>query len=605
MTLGKPLVIFDGNCGFCRKWIERWRELTGDSVDYEPSQKVAANFPAISAEEFDREVQLIRPDGSRAAGAEAVFEITAPHSVMAKIGLGAYRRSQLIAALSESAYGMVASHRAFFSWLTKMLWGNSTLRPSYAIANGLFLRLLALVFLIFLISYQVQSPGLVGSNGILPVGGFFEAVRQHGGGSAYWMLPSLAWISPGDRIIEVLVLAGTGAALLALAGILQPLCFLTLWAVTLSLVVAGQDFYNFQWDALLIETGFVAIFLAPWKLKPNWQGVAPPRLARFVAVALLFRLMFSSGVVKLSSGDPTWRNLEALQFHFFTQPLPNPLSWFAHQLPFDILWAACGVMFFIELLLPFGFFLPRIPRLIAAWGTIGLQALIALTGNYAFFNVLTIILCLFLIDDRSWPRCLQSVALTGYFVSRWLRIPVCLTVLGVSLVPLCMSFRVMPGFLKPLTPIYSQIAPFRTVNSYGLFAMMTTERREIIIQGSNDGHTWKDYVFKWKPGPLDRALPVVAPYQPRLDWQMWFAALSRMETTPWFQSLLIQLLRGNPEVLHLLEDNPFPDTPPRLIRAISDFYTFTTPEQRWKDGAIWQRQPAAIYCPEVSLRSAD
>ena len=593
-----PVVVFDGSCRFCRQWIERWRDLTGDSVDYRPSSEAAPDFPNIPPEEFDRAVQLIRPNGSRVSGAEAVLEITAPHSLGAKLGDLAYRNSPLLASIFEKSYAVVANHRGIFSKLTNLLWGASVQRPSFALGNTLFLRALALIFLIALLSYRHQAAGLNGPNGILPVGPFFEAAENHLGAGAFWSLPSLVWLSPNLGTLNLLANIGIAASLAALLGILQPLCFLTLWAVMLSLCVAGQDFYGFQWDSLLIETSFLAMFLAPWHLKPNWSPVEPTRLARFAGVLLLFRMVFSSGVVKLSSGDPNWANLSALDFHFLTQPIPNPLAWFAHQLPPEILKLLCGSMFFIELVLPFAFFLPRNPRLLAAWAMILLQAGIAFTGNYAFFNLLSAALCLLLIDDRCWPGFIFKKPTPALFVSKWARRPVLGAILILSIIPLASAFRTVPVSLEPLAEIYSRIAPFRTVNSYGLFAVMTTQRREILVQGSNDGHDWHTYEFLYKPGTLDRPPPIVAPYQPRLDWQMWFAALGKVETTPWFQSFLIRLLQGSPEVLALLEKNPFPEKPPKFLRAISADYSFTTTGEK----AWWSREPSTIYCPEISLR---
>ena len=607
MKSDKPLLIYDGDCGFCRKWIARWEETTGDSVVYKPASEVASDFPLIPAADFERAVQLIRRDGSRCSGARAVLEITAPHSIAARVALRAHRRLPLFQAAMDAAYGLVAANRVAFSRLTKILWGSTATRPTYAIANGLFLRLLALVFLIALVSFQIQAPGLIGSGGVLPVAPVFESVHQRFGPESFRLMPSLVWLAPGDAVVSALSVIGMVAAGAALLGILQPLCFLILWAVTLSLTVAGQDFYNFQWDALLIEAGFLAIFLAPWKLSPGWLRADPPRLARFATIALLFRLMFCAGVVKLVSGDPEWRNLTALNHHFLTQPLPTPAAWFVQHWPPEILQAACAGMFVIELLVPFAFFLPRIPRTAAALATIALQAGIALTGNYAFFNLLTVALCLLLIDDKTWPRFLRarhgSSGRRPVFTTRWLRIPVCSFLLVLSLVPLSMSFRVVPEFLKPLANIHSLVAPFRTVNSYGLFAVMTTERREILIQGSRDGLTWETYRFRWAPGALNRPPPLVAPYQPRLDWQMWFAALGRFETTPWFQSLLGCLLRGDKDVLALFDHNPFPQAPPRFVRALSDTYLFTDPADRARTGNWWKAEPAAIYCPEVSLRA--
>jgi hypothetical protein len=226
-----------------------------------------------------------------------------------------------------------------------------------------------------------------------------------------------------------------------------------------------------------------------------------------------------------------------------------------------------------------------------------LQTGIALTGNYAFFNLLCVALCLLLLDDRCWPKFLLKKNTSPVFVPAAIRRPILCGILLLSVIPLFSSFRAIPAPLEPLAEIYSRIAPFRSVNSYGLFAVMTTQRREILVQGSDDGHEWKTYEFRYKPGPADRPPPIVAPYQPRLDWQMWFAALGRFETTPWFQSLAIRLLQGSPEVLGLLEKNPFPEKPPKYIRAILDDYTFTSVG----DGNWWRREPAAIYCPEISL----
>jgi len=596
------VVVYDGACGFCRKWIERWRQSTGESVDYRPSSEAARDFPEIPAEEFDRAVQLILPDGTRRSGAEAVLELTSPHSWFAKLGLRAFRGFPPFRVAADAAYGFVAKNRIVFSKLTQVLWGASVLRPSFGTSNLVFLRSLALVFLIFLLSYQHQFAGLNGANGILPAKDFFEAVGNHAGPDAFWRLPSLVWLSPGDAAIGWLCGIGILAALAAFAGILQPLCFAVLWITTLSLVTAGQDFYSFQWDALLIETGFLAIFLSPWRLKPNFAACHPPRIARLAAVFLLFKLMFCSGVVKLASGDETWRNLTALDFHFFTQPLPNPAAWFAQQLPPDVLQILCAGMFAVELAVPFLFFLPRIPRTAAALATIALQLGIAATGNYAFFNLLTIALCLLLVDDAAWPRFLRKPAEPAKFLPPWFRRTVCVSLIVLGHVPLIFSFGRLPSVLEPVGKVYSAIAPWRTVNGYGLFAVMTTTRREIIIQGSEDGHDWKAYGFRYKPGPLDRPPPVVAPYQPRLDWQMWFAALGRVETTPWFQSFLFRLLTGEPSVLALLAENPFPEKPPRFIRAISDDYTFTNPSERKKTGDWWDAEPAAIYCPPVSLQ---
>lgn len=596
----RPVLIYDGNCGFCRKWIARWKQTTGDAVDYMPSETAAALHPDIPAMEFDRSVQLVLPDGTRRSGAAAVLEITAPHHPLARLALAAHKHFKPFRTASEVAYAFVASHRGLFSLATTCLWGRSAERPTFSLSNTLFLRALALVFLIAFLSFSAQSQGLLGSRGTLPFPSLLEHVAAQTGSERFLLFPSLLWLSPNDTGLRALEFLGIATSLVALAGILQPLCFFILWATMLSLVSVGQDFYSFQWDALLLECGFLAVFLSPWSLRPRWFSPDPPRLARFVAVALLFRLMFCSGVVKLASGDPHWADLSALEFHFFTQPLPSPAAWFAHYAPPDLLRAACAGMFVIELILPFAFFLPRIPRTAAAIATLALQAGIALTGNYAYFNLLTAALCLLLLDDTFWK---SKTRPTGMFVTAWIRRPVCSLLLALSIIPLFLAWRHIPAPLAPLSRAYSLAAPLRTVNSYGLFAVMTTTRRELVIEGSADGIHWKPYTFRWKPGSIDHPLPIVAPYQPRLDWQMWFAALGRIETTPWLQALLLNLLEANPHVLALFEANPFPDSPPKSIRILADTYTFTDPLERELTGALWKSEPAAIHCPPVSLKN--
>ena len=300
-------------------------------------------------------------------------------------------------------------------------------------------------------------------------------------------------------------------------------CLAFLWLDYLSLIVAGQVFYQFQWDNLLLEAGFLAIFLSPLDLRLR-RRTNPPRPARFLLVWLLFRLIFASGVVKLASGDPAWLNGTALDYHYFTQPLPTPIAWFAQQLPGWWQVMSVRVMFFVELVLPFFLFAPRRPRLVAAGGIAALQVLIALTGNYGFFNLLTLALCLLAIDDAVWrkwvPGLRAPAAATGFKHMAMLRsrhascpshssLLSAVVIFLLSLVPLASSFRRPIPLAAPLILAYQSVAPLRTINGYGLFSVMTKERREIIVQGSDDGMTWKSYVFRFKPGDPRRAPPWV------------------------------------------------------------------------------------------------
>ncbi|HRJ72843.1 MAG TPA: lipase maturation factor family protein [Terrimicrobiaceae bacterium] len=601
----RPVLIFDGTCGFCRRWIARWQAVTGDRVEYVASQDLGGRFPEFSAEDFSGAVCWAGLHGERFTGARAVFASLAVASRIPRWLLRLYEHSPHFADVADGIYGIVSRNRGVFSKLTALAWGDDVRPPTYAVSGAWFVRGIAAIYLIAFVSFLVQARGLVGANGILPAQAFFARAGAVLGPDGFWLLPSVCWWGASDAVLCGLSLAGAVVSALVLAGIAPLAGLVFLWGAYLSLSVAGQDFYRFQWDLLLLEAGFLAIFLAP----SGWRHRAgnPPRLARLLVIWLLFRLMFCSGVVKLTSGDPAWSDGSALEFHYFTQPLPTPLAWFAAQLPGWWQFFSVKVMFFIELVLPFFLFGPRHLRLGAAAGLVLLQVLIAATGNYGFFNALTVVLCLLAVDDAVWRRWLPFAGLARPgspvapgFLSRWIIIPVAGAIFALSLVPLVSSFRRPVPWIAPLARAYDAVAPFRTINGYGLFAVMTTERREILVQGSEDGFDWKTYTFRFKPGDPRRAPPWVAPYMPRLDWQMWFAALGHPGNHPWFEAFLRRLGEGSPAVLGLLEHNPFPDRPPRFLRALSDRYTFTTWAEWRAGGDWWHAEPAAIYYPEVA-----
>jgi len=302
--------------------------------------------------------------------------------------------------------------------------------------------------------------------------------------------------------------------------------------------------------------------------------------------------MFMSGVVKLMSGDPTWRNLTALNYHYFTQPLPTPIAWYMAQLPGWFQKASTVFVFFLELLVPLLIFAPLRLRRVSACLMIGLQVLILLTGNYTFFNLLAIALCVFLfanVPPRPETRVHRGVTLALLvFV---------LTTSGLQFLE--MFHLPLPA---PAQSYLAWISPLRLVNSYGLFAVMTTTRPEIVVEGSNDGTTWTPYEFRYKPGDVKRAPPWVAPYQPRLDWQMWFAALGSADENRWYYNFAGRLLQGSAPVLGLLERNPFPGGPPRYIWAVVYDYRFTDFAERRSSGAWWRREEKGMYLPAISLR---
>ncbi len=439
-----------------------------------------------------------------------------------------------------------------------------------------FLMFLGFVFFIAFTSFGLQARGLIGARGILPFAEYLRLIHESAGGAAYWDVPSLLWLSPGDAALGAVWLAG---ALFALAAIFSPwrraalAACVVLW---LSLCSVGQDFLAFQWDALLVEAGFLAIFADASAVR-IW-------LFRW----LLFRLMFFSGVVKLASHDVAWRNLTALHFHYETQPLPTPLAWYAFQLPMWFQQISTALVLIGELAVPLLFFAPRRIRRTAGWITVALQLLILATGNYTFFNFLAIALAAWLFIDaeprvRSRKHRAVSIALAALIGTASLMI--CLEQLSIPL---------PPGGAA----VVHAVAPFDIVNSYGLFAVMTTTRPEIVVEGSNDGTDWRAYEFRYKPGDPRRAPPVVEPGQPRLDWQMWFAALGSYQQNRWFVNFMLRLLQGEPGVLRLLAYNPFPNAPPKYVRARLYLYHFTHPgSPDW-----WTREPRGLYFPPVSLK---
>ena len=434
-----------------------------------------------------------------------------------------------------------------------------------------FLAFLGLVYFFAFTSFGIQAFGLVGSKGILPFPDFFRAVRASLGPRGYWELPSVLWLSWTDGALTAAWLLGAAAALAAIFTKWQRTALALCLVLWISLCTVGQDFLSFQWDILLSETGFLAIF------------AGGSRVSIWLFRWLAFRLMFLSGVVKLASGDPTWRNLTAMRYHYETQPLPTPLAWYFNQLPLSFQKASTVFTFVTELVVPWLFFAPRPWRRAAAVFTALLQVLILATGNYTFFNLLAIALMLWLVIEpdgaKAGPGLIAAAVLVGI-----LSVTVSLAAFGIE----------VPG--GGLVAHY--VSPFRIVSSYGLFAVMTTERQEISVEGSDDGVNWKAYEFPYKPGDLRRAPPFVQPHQPRLDWQMWFAALGSYEQNRWFVNFMIRLLQGEKSVLKLIEYNPFPNAPPKYIRARLYLYHFT----RWGQPGWWTREDRGTYFPVVSLK---
>src|SRR5438552_7656345 len=617
----KPVMIWDGECHFCKMWIERWREITAGKVDYATYQQAADQFPEIPLDQFKHAMAFIEPDGKTSFAAEAVYR-SLQYRSSRKWLEWSYDHVPGFAAISESAYKFIARHRSLGSSVTHMLWGKDAQPPTYFWARRWFLRALGVIYLIAFVSLWVQVDGLIGSDGVSPVNQFLPAVHAQLGKDAYAILPTLCWCNSSNAFLHFLCGGGVVLSVLLIFGIAPALSLVALFAFYLSLTIAGQIFLSFQWDILLLETGFLSIFLAPWRLWPRelifLPGSPPPataapvsRAGLFLLKFLLFKLMLMSGIVKLTSGDDCWGNLTALDYHYWSQPLPTVFGWWADKSPEWFKHFSVAFCLLVEIVVPFFIWAPRRLRLMAAGLLIFLQLAIAITGNYCFFNLLTIALCLLLIDDSMVGRDRRARRRFGYGApgGRVLPQQLCVyTGIIVTIVTLPINAWLIFSAFKPLSRpprvlanVYERLEAFRIVNGYGLLRVMTKDRCEIVLEGSTDGIDWLPYEFKWKPGDVKRAPGWCAPHQPRLDGQMWFAALETPQENRWLIALVFRLLQGSRDVSGLLSRNPFPDKPPRYIRAMFYRYRFTTVDERHQIGAWWKREELREYLPALSL----
>ena len=616
----KPLLIWDGDCDFCRLWIGRWREMTAGRVDYVTYQEAAERFPEIPPDEFNRSLVLIQPNGTAFFGADAAYR-SLSHRRSREWLAWSYDHVPGFAVVSETGYGFIARHRKFASAVTRLLWGKDVRRPTYIWARRWFLRALGAIYLIAFVSLWVQVDGLVGSSGISPVNQFLPMVHGQIGREAYAVLPTLCWFNSSDAFLHFLCSSGVLCSLLLIFGIAPAVLLVVLFVLYLSLTIAGQAFFNFQWDVLLLEASLLSIFFAPWRLWPRelvlWQRLSPTapdsavsRVGLFLLKLLLFKLMLMSGVVKLTSGDDSWWKLTALDYHYWSQPLPTMFGWWADKTPEWFKHFSVAFCLVVEIIVPCFIWAPRRLRLIAAGLLIFLQVAIAITGNYCFFNLLTIALCLLLIDDSVFREdCRPHGHSVGALGGRGLQQRLCvyagiivvIVTLPINAWLVFSAFKPLSRPPRPLANVYERLEAFRIVNGYGLFRVMTQDRDEIVIEGSADGIDWLPYEFKWKPGDVKHAPRWCAPHQPRLDWQMWFAALGTPRENPWFVALIYRLLQGSHQVTGLLANNPFQDKPPRYIRAMFYRYRFTTLEELRQTGTWWKREELREYLPTVSL----
>jgi len=592
----RPVLVFDGDCGFCRLWIERWRRETGGKVDYEPFQSAAARHPEVPREAFREAIHFFEADRT-SRGAEAALRALAYAPRLS--WLPRLYAAPGVAPVSEAVYRFVAARRTSFARLTRLLWGSTTVPAPVGFTARLVLAGIGLCYLLAFASLGVQVRGLIGSDGIMPAAAMLDAARSQLGAVRYWLLPSVAWLSASDAALSAYCWLGALASLGLVFGVAAGPCALLCWALYLSLCAIGSDFMNFQWDALLLEAGLIACLLAPWSWRRD-RAAAPSRGAVWLLRLLLLKLMLQSGLVKLFSGDPSWRDLTALTYHYWTQPLPTPLaSWF-HGAPPWFQKLSCLTMFAVELAAPVLILFPRRARAAGALAVATLMVLIAATGNYGIFNLLTIVLCLSCLDDRFFRRAhLAPADIAAPKARTWT-----LAALGALSVTLGL-FETLPvfgfGMPAPVRTLAAAVAPLRSFNGYGLFAVMTRSRDEISIEVSADGSEWLEWPFPYKPGDARRAPPWVAPHMPRLDWQCWFAALGTPSDSPWFGNFIVRLLEGSPSVARLMGPSPLAGGRPLYARAVRYATAFASPESRAR-GIWWTRERKGLYFPVVSLK---
>ncbi|MBB65573.1 MAG: membrane protein [Waddliaceae bacterium] len=463
----------------------------------------------------------------------------------------------------------------------------------YVLTQQLFLRSMGFIYLIAFASLYIQVLALYGSQGINSIAQLLELIRKKRGKTAFPEVLSIFWWSASDRTLKITAGVGILCSALLILGIF-PTCMLAiLWFSYISYLSVGSPFLNFQWDILLLEVGAISFF---------FSLQTPPSIPLLIVFwFLLFRFMFSSGSVKLLSGCPKWKSGTAMHVHYLTQPLPNRLAWYADKQADWMLRASQWTMFFIELVVPFFIFSPEPIRFIVFILFSSLQCMILLTGNYAYFNFLSIVLGLVLLPDHYYASLfgdMTPIATTD--ASIWTEIPLALiafTYLFLNIIQQISLFK--PHFWKP--PAWDWVSRFVLCNRYGLFARMTTERNEIIIEGSNDQEKWEAYEFKWKPGSPFRAPLQVAPHQPRLDWQLWFASLGTYQQNPWFGNMMVRILQNSSPVLSLFQHNPFPENPPKFLRAKLYSYRFSTFKERRESGVWWVREYIGAYSPTLSL----
>jgi hypothetical protein len=487
--------------------------------------------------------------------------------------------------------------------------GPSTPRPaeSYWLTRFVLLRLIGFVYAVAFFAAARQILPLIGSHGLLPLDLFLARVQDALGSrfAGFVRLPSLFWLAHSDAALQLTAWAGFGLSCVVMAGYANAIIMTALWALYMSFVHLGQDWYGYGWEIQLLETGFLAIFLCPLLDGRPFPKREPPLVVIWLFRWLIFRIMLGSALIKLR-GDSCWRDLTALYYHFETQPIPNPLSRWFHFLPRWMLKGGVLFNYLAELVAPWFAFYPRVGRHIAGVIIVAFQITLILSGNLSFLNWLTIVPALACFDDSFWAKLLPcrivdraSTAAAAAQIS----LPMRGAAWTLAAIVALLSIQPVLNIISPVQIMNTSFDPLDLVNTYGAFGSVGRERLNVVFEGTDadtpDAHAvWKAYPYKALPVALNQRPRQIAPYQPRLDWQMWFASMSTPEEYPWTLHLIWKLLHNDPGTLSLLGGNPFPQKPPHYIRAVLYRYEFARPGN--PEGDWWKRQELATWLPPLS-----
>ncbi len=496
------------------------------------------------------------------------------------------------------------------------LFGPDFTPPGYLAARWLFLRALGLIFFSAFYSLVFQIRGLIGPDGILPARDYLVQVARVLGSARFRYAPTVFWWSSSDRFLLAVVVAGMVASLLLVLNFCPRGMLAICLVAFLSFIAAAQDFASYQSDGMLLEAGFISLFFAPSGWWPRWGASEPPsRASRYLLVWLMFRIYFESGIAKILGRDPEWRDFTAMDQYYQNGPLPTWIAWYAYQLPHAFHAATAVLTLALELVLIFAIFLPRRSRIVLFFAITAWQIGIILTSNYAFLNYIVLVLGFLLLDDKFLvkflPRSLRPAVasspespVTGPAEAQGWRSHLRLWVQAIFLTWIfyatsaLLIFMMFPEAPLPAGPV-RVLEPFRFANEFGLFAVMTRDRYEIEFQGSRDGQTWTPYPFRNKPQDVHAPPRIYAPYQPRFDWNLWFASLGNWRQYPWVIQVEERLLSGEPDVIALFASDPFPRHPPEQIRVVLWQYWFTDRTEKREQGIWWKREQIGLYGPTL------